>query len=383
MLRLSVYTMKIVIERDVLLGSLQLVNGIVERRQTMPILSNVLLELSESGLALTTTDLEILVQTSCDVVSFEGGGRFTVPARKLFDLSRALPSDSQITIEVSDNRAVVKSGRSKYSLQVLPASGYPTIEGGKDISVSFSMAQSSLKCMVDTTLFAMASQDVRYYLNGMMFEVGSGTLKSVATDGHRMAVCEQGVEVGARGAGVNDGLVQVIVPRKTISELSRLLSTDDSGTVLVDVSEEHISLSFGGIVLRSKLIDGTYPDYNRVIPRNLEFTASCQRAELRESLSRAAILSNEKLRSVRLTFEEGTLEVEARNSEQEEAEEVVEIEYDGPKLEMGFNVNYLLDAVGASKSDSVEFKISGPAASSLLAFSDLPDNVYVVMPMRL
>lgn len=372
--------MKIVIDRDVLLASLQLVNGIVERRQTMPILSNILVEVEGSSVSFTTTDLEILVQTNCEVVESSGSGRFTVPARKLFDLCRALSPNSQITIEVADNKAIVKSGRSRYSLQVLPASGYPTIDATGD-SLSFSMPQSTLKFMFDKTHFAMAAQDVRYYLNGMLFEVGDGFVKAVATDGHRMAVCEQ--KIGSNDVSADGKLRQIILPRKTVMELSRLLSGEGESEALIAVSEDHISLAFNDIVLRSKLIDGSYPDYNRVIPRNTEFTAGCNRGDLREALSRAAILSNEKLRSVRLTFDGTAVEVEARNSEQEQAEEVVEISYDGPKVEMGFNVTYLLDAIAVSESETVEFRLSGPAASSLLAFPDLPDNCYVVMPMRL
>lgn len=372
--------MKFVIERDALLSALQMVSGIVERRQTMPILSNVLLELNGNRLKFTTTDLEIQVEVSGEVIESDRDGSFTVPARKLVDLCRALTPESSITIEVIDSKAVVTSGRSRYALQVLPAGEYPTIET-KACDTEFSVQQTTLGFMFEKTAFAMAQQDVRYYLNGMLLELSKDRIKTVATDGHRMSVTEQAVEVGELADGAK--LVQIILPRKTVNELSRLMSSETDEMARISIGRDHISVNLDGLVLTSKLIDASYPDYNRVIPRNSEYSAICDREQLREALSRAAILSNEKLRSVRLVFDGSALEVEARNREHEQAEEYVEIQYDGPKIEIGFNVNYLLDALGASEAENVEIQMSGAGSSSLLVFSDLPDSQFVVMPMRL
>ena len=366
--------MKIVTQRDNLLKPLQQIGGVVERRQTLPILANVLINAGTDQLTITATDLEVEMKTAAPVSS-DGELDFTLPARKLIDICRALPEESEIQLTVDGERAVLKSGRSRFTLGILPAQDYPAIEPSVS-SHHFSVSQKLLKQLIEKTHFAMAQQDVRYYLNGMLLEVGDGVIRAVATDGHRLALSESKCDIEE---GVD---VQVILPRKAVLELSRLLE-DSEETVSVEISSNHIRLKMGDTSFTSKLIDGKFPDYQRVIPKNCDKTVIANRDELRQALQRTSILSNEKYRGIRFQFTSGRLQLLAHNPEQEEAEEEMEIDYDGDELTIGFNVGYLIEALGVITSDSVKLSLSDPNSSCLIQDTGTEDNKYVIMPMRL
>lgn len=366
--------MKFVISREALLRPLQLVAGVVEKRQTLPVLSNVLLEVQGQQLSLTGTDLEVELvgRVTLDEVGQEG--EITVPAKKLMDICRSLPDGSQIEVEQEDQRVNVRSGRSRFTLSSLPATEFPNVEniaGEK----TFALAQGALRRVIDRTSFAMAQQDVRYYLNGMLFEVGPNGLRTVATDGHRLATCN--VEISGP-----DTAQQIILPRKGVLELAKLLS-DPEASVSLSLSTNHLRAHTEAFTFTSKLVDGKFPDYNRVIPKNGSNVLLADRTELRQVFNRTAILSNEKYRGVRLVLEQDLLKVFANNPEQEEAEESVAVEYRGDDLEMGFNVSYLQDVMGVLDTQLVKMTLSDPNSSALLEEPEGGDAMYVVMPMRL
>lgn len=363
--------MKLSAQRETLLEPLQAVSGVVERRQTMPILSNVLLVARDGQLSVTATDLEVELQASV-ALDIAQDGEVTVPGRKLLDICKALPEQAGIEISLEGDKIQVKSGRSRFSLSTLPASEFPTVD---DINAQheLSLPQGELKRLLDRTHFAMAHQDVRYYLNGLLLESRKKELRAVATDGHRLALCEI-----AAGAGGDD--IQVIVPRKGVLELQRLLG--ESNDVTLAIGSNHIRVTVDDIVLVSKLIDGRFPEYERVIPATgNEMVAD--RHMLRDALQRTAILSNEKYRGIRLELSKGKLAMQAHNPEQEEAEEEVEVDYSGEPIEIGFNVNYLLDALGAIESETVVVSVVDANSSCLIRAPDTEDCRYVVMPMRL
>ncbi|MCG8427929.1 MAG: DNA polymerase III subunit beta [Chromatiales bacterium] len=366
--------MKIVTQRDNLLKPLQQIGGVVERRQTLPILANVLINAEKDQLTITATDLEVEMKTSAQVES-EGELDFTLPARKLIDICRALPEEAEIQLSVESERAVLKSGRSRFTLGILPAQDYPAIEPSVS-SHHFAISQKLLKRLIDKTHFAMAQQDVRYYLNGMLLEVGDGMIRSVATDGHRLALSEANCELEE---GVE---VQVILPRKAVLELSRLLE-DSEEKVEVEISSNHIRLKMGDTSFTSKLIDGKFPDYQRVIPKGFDKTVIADRDELKQALQRTSILSNEKYRGIRFQFTSGLLQLLAHNPEQEEAEEEMEIDYAGEELVIGFNVGYLIEVLGVIDASTVKLSLSDANSSCLIQDSDTDDNKYVIMPMRL
>jgi len=365
--------MKLTAAREALLKPLQAVIGVVERRQTMPILANVLLTARSGAVSVTATDLEVelVADTSVQV---DSPGEVTVPGRKLLDICRALPDEAMVSISQTGERLVVKSGRSKFTLTTLPAAEFPTvadINAGQSVSV----AQAALARLLEKTHFSMAQQDVRYYLNGLLLETGGDKLRAVATDGHRLALCE----VKLDGAALPEQ--QVIVPRKGVLELQRLLSGE--GDVLVELGTNHVRIQLDGIRFTSKLIDGRFPEYERVIPQDTSNLMTADRGLFRAALQRTAILSNEKYRGIRLVIRKEGLVLQAHNPEQEEAEEELEIGYKGDEIEIGFNVNYLLDALGGVESDEVSLSVVDGNSSCLLRDPGSEDCKYVVMPMRL
>lgn len=366
--------MKLKIQREDLLNPLQQIIGAVEKRQTMPALSNVLLKAGNDSVSLTATDLEIELQATvammCDEV-----GEITVPARKLLDICKALPADSPIHFSVDKEKALVKSGRSRFSLATLPAADFPALDEIES-QFSFSIAQNTLRELIDRTSFAMAQQDVRYYLNGLLFEVSSQKIRTVATDGHRLAYAEKDVE-----NNVND-VKQVILPRKGVLELLRLLGDKDD-TVTLTLANNHLQVELDATRFTSKLIDGRFPDYNRVMPETGDNLMTANRDLLKQALVRASILSNEKYRGIRLILKENLLKLEAQNPDQEEADVELEVEYSGEEIEIGFNVTYMLDVMNVSSSDMVQLSIRDSNSSCLMTYPDKDDCKYVIMPMRL
>ena len=367
--------MHFVISREALLKPLQMVSGVVERRQTLPVLSNVLMVLDGSELSLTGTDLEVELIGRVPVDQAHEAGAVTVAARKLLDICKSLADDANVEFSLSDNKLTLKSGRSRYTLTTLPASEFPSVDEEPD-TFSLSISQAKLHELLESTSFAMAQQDVRYYLNGMLFEVAPDFLRVVATDGHRLAM-----ETLNMDNPIND-VQQLILPRKGILELSRLLG-DEQGEITLTFGQNHIRAKVPAVTFTSKLVDGKFPDYNRVLPKggNKVLIGECQ--ELRQAFSRAAILSNEKYRGVRVMLSNGELKILANNPEQEEAEEVVSVEYEGDSLEIGFNVSYLIDVLSTLSSKKARITLSDPNSSALIEAEEGSDALYVVMPMRL
>lgn len=363
------------ISREALLKPLQLVAGVVERKQTLPVLSNVLLVVQGQQLSLTGTDLEVELVGRVQLEEPAEAGEITVPARKLMDICKSLPADVLIDIRVDEQKLLVKAGRSRFSLSTLPACDFPSVEESQG-SLNFAVAQGRLRRLIERTSFAMAQQDVRYYLNGMLLEVNAGTLRAVATDGHRLAMCA--LDAGIASADKH----QVIVPRKGILELARLLTGQDE-LVSIVLGQHHIRATTGEFTFTSKLVDGKFPDYQRVLPRNGDKVVIGDRQALREAFSRTAILSNEKYRGIRLQLARNLLKIQANNPEQEEAEEEVLVDYFGDALEVGFNVSYLLDVLGVMTDEQVRITLADANSSALLQEAGNEDSTYVVMPMRL
>ena len=366
--------MRIVINRESLLEPLIQAGGVVERRQTLPILANVLVQATGDLLAITATDLEVELRTEARA-SCEAGGSFTIPARKLLDICKALPANADILIDTDGEKAVIRSGRSRFTLGLLPAQDYPTIEPSVAVQ-TFSVEQRVLKRLIEKTQFAMAQQDVRYYLNGLLLEAQQGALRAVATDAHRLALCE------VLSPSIEDIEFQVIVPRKAVLELSRLLG-DGGEIATVELSNNHVRIHTPELIFTSKLIDGKYPDYRRVIPAPSDNALTVDKERFRQALTRASILSNEKYRGIRFKLKPGVMELLAHNPEQEEAEEELEIAYAGEELVIGFNVGYLLDALGTIEQDTVEVDLRDSNSSALIRGVGVEDSRYVVMPMRL
>lgn len=366
--------MKFTINRETLLKPLQQVSGVVEKRQTMPILSNILINTTPESISLTGTDLEVEMITHAKLEQAEAG-EVTLPARKFLDICKALPDSATIDITVENNRALIRSGKSRFTLSTLPVVEFPNIEA---ISNPFEMMvqQKVLKSLIDKTSFAMAQQDVRYYLNGLLLEIADNTLRAVATDGHRLSLSEVGTEYNP------PEMIQVIIPRKAVMELSRLLDDSDE-MVQIQVGSNHIKFSLGDITFTSKQIDGKFPDYDRVFPKNSDKVLVANRENLRQALNRTSILSNEKYRGIRLHLQDNLLRTLAHNPEQEEAEEELEVQYKGGELEIGFNATYLMDAVTAINAEAVRIHLSDPNSSCMLESEGDDNSKYVVMPMRL
>lgn len=366
--------MKFSLSRESLLNPLQLVAGVVERRQTLPILSNILFSLEGNKLSLTGTDLEVEIKGTTEVSATSESGEATVSARKMLDICRALPEGASLDFAVEDGKAFVTSGKSKFSLATLPANEFPSVDGGAQ-DVEFSASATMIKGLIEATSFAMAQQDVRYYLNGMLWEVTSNQLRAVATDGHRLALCDGTCEVAV------EGKISAILPRKGIVELSRLLDDD---SVQVSMGSNHIRITGANYCFTSKLVDGAYPDYDRVVPKGGDKTVTGDREQLKQAFGRTAILSNEKYRGVRIQLQDGAMHMVANNPEQEEAQEEVVVSYAGDSLEIGFNVGYLLDVLNVLKTKNIRFILSDSNSSALIEEeSDSSGALYVVMPMRL
>ena len=364
--------MKFTSERERILEPLQAVIGVVERRQTMPILANVLLSAKNGRLAVTATDLEVELVAGGEV-TVQQAGDITVPGRKFLDIVRALPDKANVTLSIEGEKATVRAGKSRFTLTTLPAAEFPAIEEINP-QLSFQLDQAALKRLIDKTHFSMAQQDVRYYLNGMLLESDGKLLRTVATDGHRLALCETDLVT-------KSGQHQVIVPRKGVLELQRLIGSE--GSVSVEVGSNHIRVTIGDIRFTSKLVDGRFPEYGRVIPAAPPRTVRADREALRRALQRTSILANEKYRGIRLALRQNMVVLTAHNPEQEEAEEEVEVNYQGEEFEVGFNVNYLLDALAAIDGAEVEVGLTDANSSCLVRAPGGGQSRYVVMPMRL
>ncbi len=367
--------MKLKVKREELLRPLQIVNSVIERRQTLPILANALLRIGNGSITLVGTDLEVEMVISAALAN-GGDGEATLPARKLLDICRTLPENAEITLETEGDQVKLNSGRSRFRLSTLPVSDYPSLE---DMAVqkSVEVTEGNLKRLIERTHFAMAQQDVRYYLNGLMMEFADGRIRAVATDGHRLALneCEARVSGGE--------MQQIIVPRKGVVELQRLLE-DSDGVVKLEVGTNHLRVKVRDVSMTSKLIDGRFPEYERVLPAQCNKHLIVDRDLLRDALTRTSILSNEKYRGVRFNIDDGILRAQAHNPEQEEAEEEIEVEYEGAAIEIGFNAGYVLDALNAVVTEKIKMELSDPNSSCLiLPHEEAMISKYVVMPMRL
>ncbi|MGH8279429.1 MAG: DNA polymerase III subunit beta [Gammaproteobacteria bacterium] len=368
--------MKFEVDRNSFLDPLQAVAGVVERRQTMPILGNLLLGAEGKRLTVTGSDMEVELAAELGDVEIVEEGEITVPARKLVDICRALPDGVKIAVDLDKGKMVVKAGRSRFALATLPAADFPLVE---DIGVQreFALPGAKFKNLLSRAAFSMAQQDVRYYLNGLLIETSEGRLRVVATDGHRLALCDLEAAFPA-----DTSKQQMILPRKGVLELQRLLG-DKEENVKVLIGSNHFRVELPGARFTSKLIDGRFPEYERVLPKGGDKVLIAETRSLRESLSRAAILSNEKYRGVRLQLDKNRLKVLAHNPEQEEAEDEVEVEYVGEALEIGFNVTYLLDALNAIIDQKVSVGFTDSNSSCLISSPSDSSCRYVVMPMRL
>jgi DNA polymerase-3 subunit beta len=362
------------IARDALLKPLQAVSGIVERRHTLPILANVLLEQKDGALHVTATDLEMQITAVADIPGKDGHAT-TVAARKLQDLLRALPDGSMLNVEAAGNKMTVRAGRSRFNLQTMAAGDYPRISLGTEQLQTLSLPQKDLRALFALAEFAMAQQDIRYYLNGMLLVVDQASLQAVATDGHRLSWASLAVP----GSYTRQ---EVILPRKTVLELGKLLA-DTEEPVTLDILANQVRFRFGNVELVSKVVDGKFPDYNRVIPSGYTKLLELDRLELLSALQRAAILSNEKFRGVRVVLSDGELKIICTNAEQEEAEEVLEVPYKGESLDIGFNITYLLDVLQNLDSERVRLGFGDANSSALVSMPDRDDYKYVVMPMRI
>jgi DNA polymerase-3 subunit beta len=362
-------------KRDDILTPLSAVSGIIERRHTLPILSNVLIEQAGPNLAFVATDIEIQITARTPLQASGETKAITVGARKLVDILRALPDGADLTLQPQEKRMQVKAGKSRFTLQTLPAEDFPRLAKPAGEAAKFKLGQKALRRLLGLVQYAMAQQDIRYYLNGLLMVVEDGQLKLVATDGHRLAYAATALAGGLPRQ-------EVIVPRKTVLELSKLLADNDED-VNIELSATQAAFRFGSIELVSKLIDGKFPDYTRVIPSGHKNKLSVSRESLRNALSRAAILSNEKFRGVRWVLTEGSLKIVSSNAEQEEANEEVEVKYSGDGLDIGFNVNYLLDVLNNVSGENIECAFGDASSSALISYPSEKDFRYVVMPMRI
>ena len=366
--------MRFSLQREAFLKPLAQVVNVVERRQTLPVLANLLALVKDGQLSLTGTDLEVEMVARCAVDEAQDG-EVTIPARKLFDIVRALPDGSGVTVSQSGDRITVQAGRSRFTLASLPANDFPSIDE-VEATERVEVPEAALKELIERTAFAMAQQDVRYYLNGLLFDLGEGRLRCVATDGHRLALCEAALDGGAQAKR------QIIVPRKGVSELQRLLEGGDR-VLELEMGRNHIRVSRDDVTFTSKLIDGRFPDYEAVIPIGADREVRIDREVLRAALQRAAILSNEKYRGVRIEVSPGQLKISAHNPEQEEAQEEVEADTPVDGLAVGFNVNYLLDALGALRDETVVLALRDANSSALVREAANDRSRHVVMPLRL
>jgi DNA polymerase III subunit beta len=363
------------IDRNLLLVPLQAVSGVVERRHTLPILSNVLLEIGPEKLSLTATDLEIQVASEAESSQTGPVQATTVSARKLQDILRSLPDGSLVSLQLQDKRLQLKAGKSKFSLQTLPAQDFPKIAGGAGTATEAQLAQKDLKRLLALVQYAMAQQDIRYYLNGLLLSLRENALVVVATDGHRLALA-------SLTTNLNSARTEVILPRKAVLELTKLLGDTDE-PVMLRVLDNQVSFAFGRISFVTKVVDGKFPDFQKVVPTGYRKHFLLDRLILQQALQRAAILSNEKFRGVRWVLTNDSLRIICTNSDQEEAEEELEISYTGDALDVGFNVSYLLDVLANVQSSEMECALGDSNSSMLMTIPGNADFKYVVMPMRI
>lgn len=362
-------------KRDELLGPLASVSGIIERRHTLPILSNVQIDRQNDGLAFLATDIEIQITARTSLAVASEVSAITVGARKLVDILRALPDGVDVVLQLQEKKLQVKAGKSRFVLQTLPAEDFPRLARPSGEVARFSLSQGALKRHLAMVQYAMAQQDIRYYLNGLLIVVEDRTMKLVATDGHRLAYASLPLETELPKQ-------EIIVPRKTVLELGKLLSDNDD-PVEIELSLTQAAFNFGMVELVSKLIDGKFPDFTRVIPTQHKNELRLDREMLRQALMRAAILSNEKFRGVRWVVTEGSLKVVSSNAEQEEAQEEIDVTYSGDPLDIGFNVNYMLDVLNNMAHKEVVCRFGDSASSVLISFPEEQEFKYVVMPMRI
>jgi DNA polymerase-3 subunit beta len=370
--------------QDKVLSVLQSVAGIVERRHTLPILANVLLRKTGTSIQLTTSDLEIQIRTTAELGGDTGNFTTTIGARKLIDILRTMPGDQTVSLESSQSKIILKGGKSKFTLQTMQAEDFPLVQESASFGPVFSVPQKTLKDLLSQVSFAMAVHDIRYYLNGILFVAEGKTLTLVATDGSRLALAQAELETDIPKQ-------EVILPRKTVLELMRLLK-DGKDSAKEGAAEELIELrfagnqakfSFSGMEFVTKLVEGKYPDYNRVIPKNHKNLITLGRAPLLSSLQRAAILTSEKFKGVRVNIEPGSLRIASSNAEQEEAKEELEIDYDGPSIEIGFNVTYLMDALSNIPQEMIRLEMHDGSSAALITVPEQAGFKYVVMPMRI
>jgi DNA polymerase-3 subunit beta len=361
--------------QEQVLTALQAVAGIVERRHTLPILANVLMRKTAGRIEFTTSDLEIQVRTGAELGGDAGSLSTTVGARKLIDILRSLPADQTVTLSSNQNKLTLQGGKSRFTLQTLPADDFPLVNEVVDFGPAVAVPQKTLKSLINHVHFAMAVHDIRYYLNGILFIAEGRALTLVATDGHRLALAQATLEADVAKQ-------DVILPRKTVLELQRLLKDEDT-PIEMRFAANQAKFIFSGMEFVTKLVEGKFPDYNRVIPKMLKNAITLGRAPLLASLQRAAILTSEKFKAVRVNVEPGTLRLSASNAEQEEAKEEIEIDYGGDAIEIGFNVTYLIDALANSSSEMVKLELQDGSSSALFTLPDQPGFKYVVMPMRI
>jgi DNA polymerase-3 subunit beta len=361
--------------QDKVLAALQSVAGIVERRHTLPVLANVLIRKTAGQVQLTTSDLEIQIRTHADLGGDDSSFATTVGARKLIDILRTLPADQTVSLESQQSKLVLKGGKSKFTLQTLPAEDFPLVQESPSFGPVFSVPQKTLKSLLGQVSFAMAVHDIRYYLNGILFVAEGKKLSLVATDGHRLAFASADLDVEVPKQ-------EVILPRKTVLELQRLLS-DKDGAIEMQFAANQAKFSFEGMEFVTKLVEGKFPDYNRVIPRNHQNIIILGRTALLAALQRAAIMTSEKFKGVRLNVEPGALRVASNNADQEEAVDELDIEYNGDAIEIGFNVTYLIDALTNMSQDMVRVELADGNSSALVTIPDNEHFKYVVMPMRI
>jgi DNA polymerase-3 subunit beta len=367
--------MKLILTRNALLRPLQLVSGVVERKQTLPILANILVVVEKNSVTITATDLEVELIVNIPLDKPAEVGKTTLPARKLLDICRALPEEAALDLSVEKERAVLRCGKGRFTFAALPAAEFPVLEKVQP-EAEFTVPQAQLRRQLERTQFAMAQQDVRYYLNGMLIELKPERMITVATDGHRMALCDTRAQHPCKQDK------QVILPRKGVLELQRILQ-EQEGDVTVQITSNHIRFATGAVTLTSKLIDGRFPDYQRVLPPTSDKVVEAAREALCQALVRTSVLSNERFRSVRMQFKPGGLHLHTHNPEQEEAEEDLAIDYQGEPLEVGFNANYLLDALNAIAQEKVRMYLTDGNSSAQIEGAEPDGCKYVVMPMRL
>ena len=361
--------------QDKLLAVLQSVAGIVERRHTLPILANVLIRKTGNALQLTTSDLEIQIRTTAELGGDAGDFTTTVAARKLIDVLRTMPADQTVSVETAQEKLVLKGGKSRFTLQTLPAEDFPLVQEAANFGPAFSIPQKTLKHLLAQVAFAMAVQDIRYYLNGILFVAEGKQLSLVATDGHRLAFASAVLDVEVPKQ-------EVILPRKTVLEMQRLLSDGDA-SIEMQFANNQAKFSFGAMEFVTKLVEGKFPDYNRVIPRSHDNSITLGRAPLLASLQRTAIMTSDKFKGVRLNLEPGSLRVTSNNAEQEEAVDELDVDYGGQPIEIGFNVTYLIDALASMPQDMVQIALADGASSALITIPGDENFKYVVMPMRI